>query len=131
MEEARSGISSKVDVFVGSMMTTLKDTLTSSPAHARSPFPSLPMFLYHGSKDAYIEVELRERAQDVQTRIGIGIEWKEYWGIDWEGHRPEIPDEMDDIAAFLAKTIPYLDSTRLAIEQVLVGLLIAFHKQPK
>ncbi|KAK1772913.1 phospholipase carboxylesterase [Phialemonium atrogriseum] len=62
-----------------------------------------PVFIGHGIDDAYVDVELGRQAADVLGQGGWEVEWKEYAGAEEEGHWFKVPDEMDDIYAFLVK----------------------------
>lgn len=66
--------------------------------------PSLldtPIFLGHGSDDAYVDITLGRQARDVLNEIGFDVGWKEYLGAEQEGHWLKEPEEIDDFAAFL------------------------------
>lgn len=62
-----------------------------------------PIFLGHGTDDAYVDVELGRQAVHVLRQEGWTVEWKEYSGAEEEGHSFNVPDEIDDIFAFLIK----------------------------
>jgi lysophospholipase-2 len=94
METARSD----ADAFVESMMAPLKRSLANPNGSAL--LLSTPVFLGHGTDDAYVDVELGRQARDVLTRVGLKVEWKEYAGAEQEGHWLKVPDEVDDMATF-------------------------------
>ena len=62
-----------------------------------------PVFLGHGSDDAYVDAALGRQARAVLTQLGLRVEWKEYEGAEQEGHWLKTPEEVDDIAEFLAR----------------------------
>ncbi|KAK3313309.1 Alpha/Beta hydrolase protein [Apodospora peruviana] len=92
--------SNEVDMFVNSLLGPLKDALAHPDGY--DEFLSTPVFLGHGSDDAYVDIELGRQAKDVLSRIGLTVEWKEYSGSEQEGHWLKVPEEVDDIANFLA-----------------------------
>lgn len=73
-------------------------SMVAEPVQAR---PSVPVFLGHGTDDAYVDVELGRQARDVLSGLGWKVEWKEYSGADQEGHWLKGPEEVDDIFQFL------------------------------
>jgi lysophospholipase II len=87
--------------FVHEMMNPLREFLLQSKGF--HPLP--PIFLGHGSDDAYVDVELGRQANRLLSQIGFMVEWKEYAGAEQEGHWLKVPDEMDDIVHFLKKVI--------------------------
>ncbi|CAG9989604.1 unnamed protein product [Clonostachys byssicola] len=91
----------------GSESDTFVETMLS-PAIAKeqnSSFLSIPIFLGHGSDDAYVNVNLGRQARDLLLKVGFQVEWKEYSGAEQEGHWLKCPEEMDDIASFLSQNI--------------------------
>ncbi|CEF84672.1 hypothetical protein FGSG_09154 [Fusarium graminearum PH-1] len=86
-EESENKISSD---FVRSMI--------GQDVKAQSP---MPVFLGHGTDDAYVDVELGRQAKDVISRVGWTVDWNEYSGADQEGHWIKGPEEVDDIVLFL------------------------------
>ena len=66
------------------------------------PLLKTPVFIGHGSDDAYVDMELGKEAADVLSLIGFNVEWRSYWGAEQEGHWLKIPEQVDDIRAFLA-----------------------------
>ncbi|KAF4342826.1 acyl thioesterase 1 [Fusarium beomiforme] len=84
-------------VFVDGMLAQLKLALNKSNER-----PLLtPVFLGHGTDDAYVDVKLGREARDVLTQIGFTVLWKEYQGAEQEGHWIKEPEEVDDLVAFL------------------------------
>jgi len=74
------------------------------PPDGLPSFPKqTPVFIGHGSDDAYVDVELGRQAADVLRLGGWKVEWKEYVGAEVEGHWFKVPDEMDDIFSFLTR----------------------------
>lgn len=61
----------------------------------------IPVFLGHGSDDAYVDVELGHQARHFLTRAGLAVQWKEYSHADQQGHWLKVPEEEDGIARFL------------------------------
>ncbi|KLU81014.1 hypothetical protein MAPG_00109 [Magnaporthiopsis poae ATCC 64411] len=62
-----------------------------------------PVFLGHGTDDAYVDVELGRQAAHVLAQGGWTVEWKEYAGAEEEGHWFKVPDEINDIFTFLVR----------------------------
>ncbi|KAJ7800001.1 Alpha/Beta hydrolase protein [Mycena olivaceomarginata] len=62
------------------------------PAFARTP-----VFLGHGTHDEKVAIKLGEQARDVLQQLGCQVEWKEYD----EGHWYKVPEQIDDLAAWL------------------------------
>ncbi|KAI5803052.1 lysophospholipase/carboxylesterase family protein [Geopyxis carbonaria] len=61
-----------------------------------------PVWLGHGSDDAYVDIELGRSARDLLHKMGFDeVEWKEYTGAEEEGHWLKEPEELDDILKFL------------------------------
>jgi predicted esterase len=61
-----------------------------------------PVFLGHGSDDAWVDVELGRNVRNVLTGFGMNVVWKEYTGAEEEGHWLKEPEEFDDILLFFA-----------------------------
>ena len=61
-----------------------------------------PLFIGHGTDDAYVDMELGKEAAGVLSSIGFNVEWKSYSGAEQEGHWLKVPEQVDDIRAFLA-----------------------------
>lgn len=91
------------DAFVGSIMTEFKTALGQPDAIL--PILSTPIFLSHGSDDAYVDVELGRQARDTLLHLGFGIEWKEYSGAEQEGHWLQMPEQANDIASFILEVV--------------------------
>lgn len=62
-----------------------------------------PVFIGHGTDDAYVDVGLGRQAANTLARAGWHVQWKEYTGAEEEGHWFKVPDEMDDIYDFLKR----------------------------
>lgn len=70
---------------------------------AENPLLSTPILLGHGTDDAYVDVSLGRKARDVLRGIGFtNVTWKEYIGAQQAGHWFKEPEQLDDIAEFLA-----------------------------
>ncbi|VUC35602.1 unnamed protein product [Clonostachys rosea] len=92
---------SESDAFVETM-------LSSAIGMAQdSSLPSIPVFLGHGSDDAYVDVNLGRQARDLFLKLGFEVIWKEYEGAEQEGHWLKCPEEIDDISSFLSRDIIY------------------------
>lgn len=63
---------------------------------------STPIFLGHSTDDAYVDVTLGRQARDFLSGIGFKVMWKEYVGAEQEGHWYKEPEQLEDIAQFLA-----------------------------
>ncbi|KAK0729363.1 hypothetical protein B0T21DRAFT_336195 [Apiosordaria backusii] len=88
---------SESDAFVESMTSAW--TTASVPC-----LLSTPIFLGHGTDDAMVDVQLGRGARDVLSKVGFRVEWKEYSGAELEGHWIKVPEEVDDIVAFLTRS---------------------------
>ena len=88
--------------FVEQMMAPVRRALQEDQAGA---LLRTPVFMGHGSDDAYVDVELGREAATVLTLIGFNVEWRDYSGAEQEGHWLKVPEEMDDIRAFLARAM--------------------------
>ncbi len=88
------------DAFVGDMMAAW-----SRPAASPAGFGllSTPVFFGHGVDDAVVDVELGMQAQHVLSNVGFQVERREYSGAELEGHWLKAPEQIDDVAAFLAR----------------------------
>lgn len=89
------------DAFVESMTAPTK-RLLSERGSSEPPLLSVPVFLGHGVDDAYVDIELGRQAAQVLRKVGLRVEWREYFGADQEGHWLKEPEEFDDIVRFLA-----------------------------
>ncbi|KAI1072991.1 hypothetical protein LB507_009086 [Fusarium sp. FIESC RH6] len=83
----------------------LAEMLSPTPGQGQMPNRSAPVFLGHGTDDAYVDVELGRQARDVLTQVGYSVEWKEYTGAELEGHWIKAPEELEDLLEFFAKTL--------------------------
>ncbi|CAH0056368.1 unnamed protein product [Clonostachys solani] len=105
-ENSRSELpsdNSESDAFVETMLSSA----IAKAQQQNSSFLSIPVFLGHGSDDAYVDVNLGRQARDLLLKVGFEVEWKEYAGAEQEGHWLKCPDELDDIASFLSRNIIY------------------------
>ncbi|KAL2132672.1 hypothetical protein VTI74DRAFT_3542 [Chaetomium olivicolor] len=95
---------SEADAFVEAMTASARGVLhqrgSSEPA-----LHSVPVFLAHGTDDAYVNIELGRQAAHVLRKIGLKVDWREYSGADQEGHWLKEPEEFDDIARFLESAL--------------------------
>ncbi|EAU36003.1 predicted protein [Aspergillus terreus NIH2624] len=57
-----------------------------------------PVFLGHGVEDPKVSVRLGRKMVQVLDALGMDVTWKEYEGL---GHWYRVPDEIEDIVAFL------------------------------
>lgn len=89
--------------FVGELMAPMRDGLFESCWDC--PLLRTPIFMGHGLDDAYVDVDLGREAARVLSSIGFGVEWKDYSGAEQEGHWLKVPDEVDDIQAFLVRAL--------------------------
>lgn len=81
----------------------LEGARTSLATYGRDfPFLRTPVFLGHGTDDAYVDVSLGCQARVVLSDIGFDVTWKEYVGAEQEGHGYKEPEELDDIAWVLS-----------------------------
>lgn len=82
----------------------LKAVKTSLERHgARNHILSTPILLGHGTDDAWVDVSSGRKARDVLRIVGFtDVAWKEYAGAGQEGHWFKEPEQLDDIAEFLA-----------------------------
>ncbi|KAK2855534.1 hypothetical protein FQN49_005101 [Arthroderma sp. PD_2] len=62
---------------------------------------STPVFLLHGTDDAWVDVELGRQAQTSLVKSGMQVDWMEYSGAENEGHWVKEPEGFDSIVAFL------------------------------
>lgn len=86
---------------VGEWVATQIDPDSKLGDHTPRKLP--PVFVGHGTDDAYVDVELGRQAARVLSQAGLSVEWKEYSGAEEEGHWFNAPEEMDDICGFLAR----------------------------
>jgi predicted esterase len=100
---------SEADGFVEEMTASARRALRQRGASEPALHP-VPVFLAHGTDDAYVDIELGRQAASVLSKAGLKVQWKDYSGADQEGHWLKEPEEFDDIARFLesiAKSFPY------------------------
>ncbi|OJJ37448.1 hypothetical protein ASPWEDRAFT_39133 [Aspergillus wentii DTO 134E9] len=62
---------------------------------------STPVFLSHGTDDAWVDVALGRQARQLIRQMGIQTEWREYLGADNDGHWIKEPEGIDDLVRFL------------------------------
>ncbi|KAF2763199.1 alpha/beta-hydrolase [Pseudovirgaria hyperparasitica] len=72
-------------------------SLTTLDVSTVPTFGSTPVFLGHGIHDEKVNVKLGEQARDVFLALGAEVMWKAYD----EGHWYKVPDQIDDLVAFL------------------------------
>ncbi|KAJ4293710.1 hypothetical protein N0V88_005218 [Collariella sp. IMI 366227] len=89
--------------FVESMAAGTKRVLTEQGG-SEAGLLSIPVFLGHGTDDAYVDIELGRQAAQVVGKIGLRVKWREYTGADQEGHWLKEPEEFDDMASFIASS---------------------------
>lgn len=70
---------------------------------------STPVFMGHGDSDDKANVFLGNAAQKTMRRLGFDVEWRAYPGL---GHWYKIPDEIDDIVAFIVGKCGWPDNTQ-------------------
>ncbi|KAI9929095.1 hypothetical protein ASPWEDRAFT_105762 [Aspergillus wentii DTO 134E9] len=64
---------------------------------------STPVFLSHGTDDAWVPVELGRQASQVLQQTLIPVEWNEFTGAEEEGHWIKEPEGFDQILQFLER----------------------------
>lgn len=62
---------------------------------------STPVFLSHGTDDAFVSVDLGREATRILQRTGISVEWHEFTGTENDGHWVKEPEGFDQIVRFL------------------------------
>ncbi|RMJ10156.1 hypothetical protein CDV36_010212 [Fusarium kuroshium] len=77
--------------FVGHMMRSLSQQQQST----------IPVLMGHGIDDAYVDVNLGRQAAHILSRVGCGVDWREYTGAEQEGHWFKVSEQMDHIYEFL------------------------------
>ncbi|KAK4149047.1 acyl-protein thioesterase 1 [Chaetomidium leptoderma] len=95
---------SKADAFVEAMTASARGVLPDQRGSSEPALHSVPVFLAHGTDDAYVDIELGRQAAHVLRKVGLKTEWREYSGADQEGHWLKEPEEFDDIVRFLEST---------------------------
>ncbi|KAL2160758.1 hypothetical protein VTH06DRAFT_955 [Thermothelomyces fergusii] len=91
---------SEADAFVKTMTASARQAPLRCGASEAGGHP-VPVFLGHGTDDAFVDVELGRQAARVLRTAGLKVLWKEYSGADQEGHWLKEPEELDDIVSFL------------------------------
>ncbi|KAK6502615.1 hypothetical protein TWF506_003195 [Arthrobotrys conoides] len=69
------------------------------------PCLKTPVFLGHGEEDEKVNVSLGRQTRDALLGLSMDVTWKLYADF---GHWYKVPDEIDDIVAFLQKNIDSL-----------------------
>ncbi|SPO02702.1 related to lysophospholipase [Cephalotrichum gorgonifer] len=96
-----SGYEHGIPGFAEEMVASFRDDIHQTGR--RGSLLRTPVFFGHGNDDAYVDVELGREAADVLSSIGFNVEWRDYTGAEQEGHWLKVPEEVDDIRAFLNK----------------------------
>lgn len=60
-----------------------------------------PVFLGHGSSDPLVPIELGEMSKDMLEAKGVNVEFHKY-----PMAHSACPEELQDVAAFLARVLP-------------------------
>lgn len=89
------------DIFVRDMLSTWLSP--NARASTGRQLLSTPVFLGHGNDDAFVGVDLGQEARRVLDDVGFPVQWKDYRGAELEGHWIKVPEQVDDIACFLAE----------------------------
>ena len=66
---------------------------------------SSPVFLSHGTDDAWVSVELGRQAARVLEQIKMSVEWHEFTGAEGDGHWIQEPQGFDQILHFIEKQL--------------------------
>lgn len=74
---------------------------TGDDDNASAILRSTPVFLSHGTDDAFVSVGLGREATRVLQRAGIAVEWHEFAGAENDGHWIKEPEGFDHIVCFL------------------------------
>ena len=64
---------------------------------------STPVFLSHGTDDAFVSVDLGREATRILQRTGISVEWHEFTGTENDAHWVKEPEGFDQIVRFLER----------------------------
>lgn len=91
------------DTFVETMVQPLKHGLHCT--NRESSILLTPVFMGHGTDDAYVDVDLGRAASNLLSSIGLQVGWQEYVGAEEEGHWLKVPEELDDIVTFVKGVI--------------------------
>ncbi|KAI5460387.1 Phospholipase/carboxylesterase [Mariannaea sp. PMI_226] len=97
--ESQSG-PSMFDSFVMDIMGSARNRLETNFS---KEYLETPIFLGHGTDDAYVDVDLGREAMEILSDAGFNASWKEYTGAEQEGHWLKVPEEIDDIKEFLTR----------------------------
>lgn len=60
-----------------------------------------PVFLSHGTDDAWVSVELGRQAFRILRQILVHVEWNEFAGAEGDGHWLKEPEGFDQVLRFL------------------------------
>lgn len=69
--------------------------------HGTSRVDETPVFLSHGTDDAWVSVELGRQAFRVLQQILVHVEWNEFTGAEGDGHWLKEPEGFDQVLRFL------------------------------
>ncbi|KAJ5543256.1 hypothetical protein N7535_005686 [Penicillium sp. DV-2018c] len=73
-----------------------------------------PVFLSHGTDDAWVSVELGRQVFRILQRTMVRVEWHEFTGAEGDGHWIKEPEGFDQILRFLETDSPEVEDRRLA-----------------
>ncbi|OGM50077.1 hypothetical protein ABOM_001311 [Aspergillus bombycis] len=90
----RSVTSFFLNTISGSGASQTKETIDAS-------ILSTPVFLSHGTDDAWVSVDLGRQAARVLQQIRIPVQWHEFAGAEEDGHWVKEPEGFDQILHFL------------------------------
>ncbi|KAH8705180.1 Alpha/Beta hydrolase protein [Talaromyces proteolyticus] len=65
---------------------------------------STPVFLSHGTDDAWVSVDLGRQASQILRKIMPHVEWNEFTGAENDGHWIKQPDGFDRILQFFERS---------------------------
>jgi predicted esterase len=68
---------------------------------AQSPSMSTPVFLCHGTDDAFVDFALGRQAAQTIEGMGMNVQWMEYNAAENDGHWIKEPEGFDAIVSFL------------------------------
>ncbi|KAI9036932.1 alpha/beta hydrolase [Aspergillus affinis] len=66
---------------------------------------SPPVFLSHGTDDAWVSVQLGRQAARILRQISVDVEWYEFESAEGDGHWVKEPEGFDQMVGFLARTM--------------------------
>lgn len=66
---------------------------------------STPVFLSHGTDDAWVSVQLGRQAARILRQISVEVEWDEFEGAENDGHWVKEPEGFDKMVGFLERTM--------------------------